>query len=77
MMWWHGDWNGWAWLAMSVSMVAFWGMVCWVVVAIVRGVSRDDRSPADRDPQQILRERFARGEIDAEEYEHRSEVLRR
>ncbi|MEZ5219749.1 MAG: SHOCT domain-containing protein [Ilumatobacteraceae bacterium] len=30
-----------------------------------------------RDPEQILRERFAQGEIDETEYEHRRQVLRR
>ena len=78
MMWWHGDWNGWAWLAMSASMVLFWGLVIWAVLSIVRSTSSSERSAStDRDPEQILRERFARGEVDAEEYERRRDLLRR
>ena len=76
MMWgWHG-WNWWGWLAMSLSMVAFWGLIIWGIVALFRGSGwnwpRNDRP----DPEQILAERFARGEIDEEEYQRRMEVLR-
>ena len=80
MMWWHGDWNGWAWLAMSASMLVFWGLVIWGVVTVARSASQPARHNLDtpsRDPEQILRERFARGDIDETEYEHRRQVLRR
>lgn len=82
MMWWHGDWNGWAWLAMSASMLAFWGLLIWGVVTVIRNSNSATATDAvgaggTRDPEQILRERFARGEIDEAEYEHRREVLRR
>jgi putative membrane protein len=76
MMWWNG--GGWGWLVMSASMLVFWGLVIWGVVSVV-GSSRGPSSGAGRptDPERILKERFARGEIDAEEYEQRREVLRR
>lgn len=78
MMWWHGDWNGWAWLAMTVSMVAFWGLLIWGVLSVVRSAGGGSAvSTGPPDPEQILRERFARGEIDADEFEQRLEVLRR
>ena len=80
MMWWHGDWNGWAWLVMSASMLVFWGLVIWGVVAVARSANQPARHNLDtppRDPEQILRERFAQGEIDETEYEHRRQVLRR
>lgn len=82
-MMWNGDWNGWAWLAMSVSMLVFWGLVIWGVVALVRsgsngsGGNGSSGSATGRDAEQILRERFARGEIDVEEFERRREFLRR
>lgn len=83
-MWWYGNGMGWAgWLLMSLTMVAFWGLVIVAVVAVFRGMSRsrDQGGPghggdAHQDPNQILDERFARGEIDAEEYRARQEVLR-
>ncbi|MCB0993693.1 MAG: SHOCT domain-containing protein [Acidimicrobiales bacterium] len=80
MMWWHGDWNGWAWLAMSASMLVFWGLVIWGVVTVARSANQPARHTLDtppRDPEQILRERFAQGDIDETEYEHRRQVLRR
>lgn len=80
MMWWHGDWNGWAWLAMSASMLVFWGLVIWGVVMVARSANQPARHTLDipaRDPEQILRERFALGDIDETEYEHRRQVLRR
>ncbi len=61
---------------MLASMVAFWGLVIWAVMSVAgrRGVST---AVAPSDPEQILRERFARGEIDADDYERRRELLRR
>lgn len=81
MMGWYGDgaW-GWAgWLVMTLMMVAFWGLVVWGLVAIFRGTTPSDDRNAEgrmRDPLDILDERFARGEIDAEEYHARQDVLR-
>lgn len=80
MMGWYNDGVGWGgWIMMSLAMVAFWGLVIFAVVAIFRGTSRDtgrsDRA-THRNPMEILDERFARGEIDADEYRARQEVLR-
>lgn len=70
---------GWGdWLAMSLMMVAFWGLVIGGIVYVVRtpGRPRDDRPAADeRTPGRILEERFARGEIDEEEFEQRRVTL--
>lgn len=80
MMGWYGNGMGWGgWIVMSLVMVAFWGLVIFAVVAIFRGTSSNSRPadrPAGRTPMQILEERFARGEIDEEEYHARAEVLR-
>jgi putative membrane protein len=80
MMGWYPDGMGWGgWVVMSLVMVAFWGLVIWGVVAIFRGTTRDTGSaagPGRRDPVEILDERFARGEIDVDEYHARLDVLR-
>lgn len=73
MMWWNGDWSWAGWLAMTVSMLAFWGLVIWAVLAIVRGSG--DR-PGAVDPERTLAERFARGDISVEEFHDRLETLR-
>ncbi|WP_222593355.1 SHOCT domain-containing protein [Aeromicrobium flavum] len=62
---------------MTLAMVAFWALVVVAVIAIFRGTQSTDASPSDRrDPMQILNERFARGEINEDEYHARSTVLR-
>lgn len=79
MMWWN-DGLGWGgWIVMTLFMVAFWGLVIFGIVAVFRGLNGGGQSPAprhERGPQQILDERFARGEIDADEYRARQQVLR-
>ena len=74
---------GWVgWLVMSLTMVVFWGLVVFAVVAVFRGLNRTrtgggpGRDEHKQDPMQILDERFARGEIDAEEYHARQQALR-
>lgn len=78
MMWWN-DGVGWGgWVVMTLTMLAFWSLVVFGVVAIFRG-DRDSRTtqvPRERDPLQILDERFARGEIDDDEYRARRDALR-
>ena len=74
MMGWYHDGVGWGgWLLMMLAMVAFWAMVVFAVVALFRG--SDPGSPRPT-PQQILDERFARGEIDAADYQARRDQLR-
>lgn len=77
MMWWNGNWNGWASLAMFASMALFWGLVIYGVLTLTRSTRAP--GPGGRngsDPEEILRERFARGEIEAQEYQERLRVLR-
>ena len=52
-------------------------VVTWLVVRIFPKVRRDERLEAPRDSaEEILRERFARGEITAEEYQRSIKILR-
>ncbi len=77
----HGDWGWGGWLLMSITMLAFLALVAWGVFLVWRSTTHQDRADqgtrsGDRHtPQEILAERFARGEIDAEEYRARLEVL--
>ena len=74
----YGNDPGWGgWLLMSLGMLAFWALVVVAVIALVRTL-RDDNpqhSGSGVDPRRLLDERFARGEIDAEEYQQRRELL--
>lgn len=69
---------GW-WLVMSIGMLAFWGVVIWGIVALVRGAPtgrrQTDAEPNTERPADILRRRLARGEISPEEYERLRDLL--
>lgn len=78
------DGAGWGvggWILMVILMVLFWGVVVTVFIAVFRrapsseGTSRP-AAPSHGSAEQILNERFARGEIDEEEYRARRAALR-
>ena len=80
MMWNYGmGWGG--WLAMSVLMVAFWAAVVFGIVALFRSANRS-KAPLNRpvghgdEAVKALELRFARGEVDEQEYRNRLAVLR-
>lgn len=67
------DW-GWGWGI--VMMIPFWGLIVALVWVAIRGFTHDgDRREPAQDPKDVLAERFARGEIDAAEYQERLRVL--
>ncbi len=78
MMYWHdGGWGPGAWIMMALMMLLFWTAIAGVLVVVLRShrdaPSRDNR--ATNSAAQILDERFARGDIDVDEYTRRREVL--
>ncbi|GAA4400292.1 SHOCT domain-containing protein [Ornithinibacter aureus] len=76
MTWGNGmGWGG--WLLMTLTTVAFWAVVVFGIVALFRGSGGSGPRDGirDRDARKILDERFARGEIDAEEYRSRQSIL--
>jgi putative membrane protein len=73
----HGGWYGmgigmgWMWIFWAVVLVAF-------VTVIVLALNVTRRSPGGREsPEDILRRRYAQGELDQEEYQKRLHDLRR
>ena len=69
------------WEPEVLLLIAFLGglvaVVVWLVVRVFPKVRRDEQLGAPRDSaEEILRERFARGEITAEEYQRSIEILR-
>jgi putative membrane protein len=79
MMYWVDGMSGWGYVFMSVSMVLFWALLIGGIVLLVRAVGSDRRTPtppADTtDPRRVLAERFARGDIDEDDYWQRLKVL--
>ena len=81
---WRGGWHdGWGWGHMffgSFMMLLFWGALILLIILAVRymggGPTRGGDEPAQKNRAiDILEERFARGEIDKEEFEERKQLL--
>lgn len=80
----HMMWNGGWWYGMFfglIILVLFIGIVVAVVVLLVRWLggsitNTESSTPSLRDPLDILKDRFARGEIDKDDYEERRRILR-
>ena len=68
---------GWGWF-MPIIMIVFWGLVIWGIVALVRGVSSPGNTGSYTSAEsalEILKRRYARGEITKQEYEERKKDL--
>ncbi len=69
---------GWGWF-MPIFMILFWGLVIWGIVALVRGTSGprspDSTAPTADSAIEVLKKRYARGEIGKEEYEEKKKDL--
>ncbi|MFJ1704945.1 SHOCT domain-containing protein [Kitasatospora sp. NPDC088346] len=87
MMYWNDhDMGGWGFGLMAIGMLLFLGLLVVLAVALGRYLGQTPRprppdarpssSPPLPSPEQLLAERFARGEIDADEYRHRLDTLR-
>jgi putative membrane protein len=71
--------SGWGYGLMMLVNVAIWAGLIAGAVAVVRYVTRPGVHSAanpDRAPEEILALRYARGDIDQEEYSERLRVLR-
>ncbi|MGZ4108526.1 MAG: SHOCT domain-containing protein [Actinomycetota bacterium] len=78
-MTWHDQW-GWGvggYFVMLVFMVLFWGAIIALAVWAVRQFRPEGTRARGADPaMRILEERFARGEIDVDEFTRRRDALR-
>ena len=79
---WNGVGWGWGgWILMTLVMILFWAVVITAIVLAIRyltgtgGHRKPDDSAFTR-AEDVLAERFARGEIDDDEYRKRRTLLR-
>jgi len=83
MMYWGNGMGGWGMVLMTFSGLLFWGLIITGIVLLVRSMGRvgqpgsaATQTPTQTPtPQQVLADRFARGEIDEDEYTRRLQVL--
>jgi len=75
MWWWHDGYGmaPWGWVLMAVSTLVFWGLIIWAVVTVAHRIAPSGRRESSA--REILDERFARGEIDEEEYARRRDLI--
>lgn len=77
--WNDGYWGAGDWLAMTSMMVLFWVVVIVLVIWAVRSFAGRDSVKPDPGPRldarELLAERFARGEIDEDEFRRRGQAL--
>lgn len=84
-MWWH---DGWGWGFGFLHMVLYWGVLILVIALVVkwifggpsgpgwlRGDFFNEREARGNRALDILKERYARGEIDKEEFEQKKRDL--
>jgi putative membrane protein len=71
MMWWG---SGYGWIWMTLVWVLVIGVVVWAVARITARDGAHGRAEPDS-ARRILDERFARGEIDEDEYRRRRDQL--
>ena len=87
-MWNHGWGWGWSgWILTGLAMVVFWAVVISLVILAIRyftseftsersGAGTTRPAPGPNRAEDLLAERFARGEIDEDEFRRRMALLR-
>jgi putative membrane protein len=76
MMYWGPAMGGWGMALMIIGNLVFWGLLITVAVLLARYIRQTTSSPpAEVSPQQIAAQRFARGEINEDEYLRLLQVL--
>ncbi|MBD8869968.1 SHOCT domain-containing protein [Nocardioides sp. MJB4] len=76
-----GGWGPGAWILMGLFMLTFWSLLLLGAYLVLRGLGggRGDRggvAGTESEAERLLAQRFARGEIDADEFSRRRELLR-
>ena len=75
----YGGWGntmGWGFSIVGwLFMIIFWVLIILGVVALIRYLGKSGSSRGDKTPLDILKERYARGEIDKKEFEEKKKDL--
>ena len=69
-----GGWGGFGILGW-LSMLIFWVLLILGVIALIRYLARSGQSKEDKTPLDILKERYAKGDVDKKEFEEKKKDL--
>lgn len=70
MMWGGFDGMGWGWIGLGiVHMALFWILVVLGIVVLVRWLGDGSTPRGDRRPIDVLKERYAKGELTRDQFE--------
>ncbi len=69
-------WSGWAgWAGMGLMMLLLWGGLVWLAVALFRRSPRQAAPAWAPGPEAVVRQQYARGDIDEAQYRRRLLLL--
>lgn len=79
MMFWYGDgMSSWGYVLMTIGMVVFWALIIFGIMMLVRAAAPRSTPPPSTQaptPEEVVAMRFARGEIDEDEYRRSLDAL--
>jgi len=70
--------GGFGWIFMILFMILWWALIIAGIVGLIKwlsGQSREGSHDHEKSPIEILKERYAKGEIDRKEFEERKKDL--
>ena len=68
-MWYMHDVSGWWWLVGGAGMFVFWGGLIALIIWGITRLTRHDNTIIKHTPLEVAKERYARGEINKQEFE--------
>jgi putative membrane protein len=77
-MWGHMGEYGWDWGSMGLAMLLLWGLLIAVFVILAKGswsIVAGEKREREKSALDILKERYARGEIERDEFEQKKNDL--
>ncbi len=81
MVFWYGNGFGfWQMALMWIIMIAFWAMIVWGIYAVVTSTANKAKNERPNEngslgATEILDQRFAKGEIDTEQYQQMKNLI--